>query len=84
MSVRAKFYVGAINHVFNGANSQIVEVKMAPIFEGKDGVDGNTNENRLFAKYTPNGSFSMTITNPEAFNQFELGKNYYFDISPAD
>jgi hypothetical protein len=84
MTVRAKFYVTQINHIYNGGGTEIVQVKMAPIFEGKDGVDGNTNENRMFSKYSPSGSFELMITNPDAFQQFEIGKNYYFDISPAN
>jgi len=28
--------------------------------------------------------FEMMCTNPSALAQFELGKQYYFDITPAD
>ena len=41
-------------------------------------------EDKRFAKATPNGTFKMTCDNPAANAQFELGKQYYFDISPAD
>ena len=41
-------------------------------------------EDKRFAKATPNGTFKMTCDNPAANAQFELGKQYYFDISPVD
>jgi hypothetical protein len=50
------------------------EVKLAP-------VTGPGNE--AWSKWTPCGSVSMTITNPEAVAQFEVGKDYFLDFTPA-
>ena len=38
-------------------------------------------ENYSWSKWTPNGSLSMTITNPNIFGKFEVGKEYFLDIS---
>ena len=35
------------------------------------------------AKWTPSGLVKLTINNPEAFNQFEAGKVFFVDFSPA-
>ncbi|TAM72312.1 hypothetical protein EPN44_15955 [bacterium] len=41
-------------------------------------------EDQRFQEATPSGTFEMLCTNPAANDQFELGKDYYFDITPAD
>lgn len=43
---------------------------------------GNT-ENESWSKYTPSGQLQMVITNPDATDHFEQGKEYYIDIQPA-
>lgn len=44
-------------------------------------VVGGSNENKSFSKWTPSGSLLMTITNPTALGFFEVGKEYYLDIT---
>jgi hypothetical protein len=41
-------------------------------------------ENDLFFKYTPWGKFAMGTINESASKQFEVGKEYYVDISLAE
>lgn len=40
--------------------------------------------NESWSKYTPAGQIQMQITNPEALAQFEAGKSYFLDFTPAD
>lgn len=47
-------------------------------------VMGGSEENNTFWKYTPSGQITMMITNPEAINQFEAGKEYYVDFTAAE
>lgn len=68
MSVRAKFRC-------NG-NSNGVVLLLA--------VTTGSEENKSFWNATPAGSISLSITNPEAVNQFEVGKEYYVDFTPAE
>lgn len=41
-------------------------------------------ENYSWSQATPSGQLNMYITNPEAQGKFEVGKEYYIDISPAE
>ena len=40
-------------------------------------------ENASFTKATPWGSIRMGIDNPAALEQFQPGKEYYVDFTPA-
>jgi len=46
-------------------------------------ADG-TDENNTYAKFTPSGQLSLTITNPDLLGKFEPGKEYYLDFSEAN
>jgi len=46
--------------------------------------DTSIPEDQRFAKATPSGRFEMTVDNPSALEQFELGKTYYVDFAPAE
>ena len=40
-------------------------------------------ENKEWSQWTPSGNLSMTINNPKALEQFEVGKDYFLDFTPA-
>lgn len=44
--------------------------------------DADVPEDQRYAKYTPTGHLEITVDNPNV--QFELGKSYYLDFTPAD
>lgn len=46
--------------------------------------DESIPEDQRFSKATPNGNFEMTVDNPAALAQLELGKRYYVDFTPAE
>lgn len=76
MTVRAKFYVTSIQHHHVGASDKVcAEVKLAPIYG---------EANKPWSEATPQGQIAMTITNPGAIDQFELGKYYFVEFTPAD
>jgi hypothetical protein len=64
MSVIAKF---SCSHITDFGNSK--EVNLQPVINGSE-------ENKSFSLYTPSGSIKLNITNPDAFSQFEVGKEY--------
>jgi len=71
--MRAKFYVETITRNARFAGAEII---LLPV--GKD-----TQENRYFWQNTPGGKIDLTITNPQAVDSLELGKEYYVDFSPV-
>jgi hypothetical protein len=56
------------------------EVKFSTVYEPDASKD---TENARFTKATPWGDIRMGIDNPAAINQFEVGKEYYVDFTPA-
>lgn len=46
-------------------------------------VTNGSPENESFFKYTPSGTLSFGCVNERASSQFEVGKEYYIDISLA-
>jgi hypothetical protein len=77
MSVRAKFVVVSVSSVQHHRCEKQESVEMQPVI-------GSSEENKSWSKYTPSGSLKMTITNPEAMAQFELGKEFYLDFTACE
>jgi len=55
-------------------------IKMQPVYHNDE--DGH--ENQKFWEATPTGLFEMGVVNAEAVKMFEVGKEYYIDISAAE
>lgn len=79
MSVRAKFklisYETSLH--YNDPSKELRTLKFAPVTGGSD-------ENKRFYAWTPGGSLSLGVLNPEAWKEFELGKEYYLDFTLAE
>ena len=71
MSVKAKFEVASITDF--GTQK---EVNLQAVY-------GDGDANKEWSKYTPSGNIKINITNPDAFNQFEVGKDYYVTFEKA-
>ncbi len=52
-------------------------------FYATTGDDNPESENSKFFKYTPAGEVVLQTVNEEAAKQFEPGKAYYVDFTPA-
>lgn len=73
--VRAKFLVSEVRQIARyGPHVQDAITLTA--------VSGPGNEQ--WSRWTPSGSITMTITNPDALNQFRIGKHVYVDFTEAD
>ena len=74
MSVRAKFRLNScetqLSSTSPGKNEELRTLKLSAVYDGSP-------ENKQFFKWTPNGQITIGVLNPEAWKQFELGKNYY-------
>jgi len=75
MSVRGKFKLAESTQV--DYNPEVRKLKFNAV------CNDGTEENAKFHKYTPSGEISMTVDNPSASEQFEIGKSYYVDFTPA-
>ena len=73
---RAKFYVNQIIRTsgWNGAT-----IKLQPVYSNDP-----QHENKKFWEATPSGSIELNINNPDAVEEFELGKEYFVDFTPAE
>jgi S-adenosylmethionine hydrolase len=80
MTVRAKFFVTEVKHTGTPGSDPYATIVMAPIH----GSYGDGKENESWSKYTPSGKLEMSITNPDAIDQFSVGQAYWLDISPVD
>ena len=83
MSVRAKF------RCESKSDGETVLLSLKAVNRGDaDGPSDLGNpasaEDSIFGRYTPYGSLSMGIRNLAASDQFEVGKSYYLDFTPAD
>lgn len=59
------------------------EIKMAPVCGDKPfGANGESEDNS-FARWTPSGSLSLTITNPALVGTFRVGQTFYVDFTEA-
>ena len=73
MTVRAKMHLMEITEYAWGGKNLKFETH----------YDEDIPEDQRFQKATPSGSITMSIDNPTALAQFELGKHYYVDFKPV-
>lgn len=86
MKVRCKF---TLNHVTRSLtsvyNHETKQYEPAPVQTlSFSPVSGTSEENKRFFASTPSGEFKVGIIPDAVASQFELGKSYYIDLSPAD
>ena len=72
MSVIAKFKMESM--VINGDDTRSLTLR-AVVGYKPDG--SRIDENESWSKWTPSGEIRMTISNPEAYEQFEPNANYF-------
>ena len=69
--------------VVDGANQledfDVYTIKLEPVMPG---IDPN-HENAKFFQSTPSGLIQLRTVNEAAAKQFEVGKEYYVDFTPA-
>lgn len=79
VTTRAKFRVQAVNNNTYGDGVQYSqEIRMSPVYSSDP-----DSENRAFWKATPNGSLHLWVDNPEVWGKFEVGQEYYLDLTLA-
>jgi hypothetical protein len=79
MKTRAKFVCTSIG---KGIVQKPGE-KMDTIADSVVMVPVYSEENREWSKYTPSGELKLYISNPALEGAFQVGKEYYLDITEA-
>lgn len=74
--VRAKFKVSNIEYRQADPLEPLAVVTLYPVISGSP-------ENERFFRYTPGGVITLGTINLEAAKQFEVGKEFYVDFTPA-
>jgi hypothetical protein len=81
MAVRAKFKVTSVEYTesyYEKGGPPLATISMTPVYSNDP-----ESENHKFWKASPSGQLKLGTINPEAAKQFELGKEYYLDFTPA-
>lgn len=74
--VRGKFLLSQITQTNWGGDGR------ALVFQAQ--YDPDLPEDQGYSKATPTGRIEMQVDNPAVLKQFELGKTYYVDFTPAE
>lgn len=79
MVTRAKFKVESITTRAHWQRDKghIGQVRLVP-------VGGDSEENKRFYEATPAGAIELGTINQEALAQFEIGREFYVDFTPAN
>lgn len=72
MNTRAKFKCDSIELTADGAT-----VKLTPVVSGSE-------ENKQFYRWTPAGGATLGVVSRDTAGQFEPGREYYVDFTPAE
>jgi len=72
--IRAKFHCTRITSD-DGYDNEVVCL---------DAVSDEKETNKTWAKFTPDGSLKLMISNPKAKGKFKILKEYFIDITPVE
>lgn len=59
-------------------------VKFVPVCKSTACPDDGLDEDNTFAKFSPSGSFELTIANPALFGKFRPHQVFYADFTAAE
>ena len=83
--MRAKMKItGVKRHATDDGKVTQVDLTMVAVSKSGAYPDDGTDEDNSFAKWTPSASLTMSITNPDLFESFEVDDNYYLDFTKAE
>lgn len=85
MTVTAKFYVSEVRPITYGVTPGR---RPAPMAEPQaevtlHAVTSGSEDNKQWNKWTPSGSLKMTVTNPAAIEQFQVGQYVMLTMEPV-
>lgn len=75
--MRAKMFVESITQ-----RPDCETLKLHPVTTKPFGPNGESEDN-TFARYSPSGELTLTITNPDLIGKFKPGQKFYLDFTEA-
>lgn len=81
--MRAKMHVTNINNHGATATPTQETITFTPVSSKPYGPEGESEDN-TYARYTPSGSCTLAITNPNLIGKFKQGDTFYVDFTPAE
>lgn len=88
--MRAKFNVenltvsSAVDPQTGKTHTTMEELLMGAVGRNDGYPADGSNEDNVFALWTPTGELRMTITNPALFGKFAIGDTYYIEFAKAE
>jgi len=79
--MRAKMQVQSVTPL--DTTGQCQTVTMAPVCGNKPFGPNGESEDNTFARYSPSGSLSLTINNPDLAGKLTVGQKFYVDFTEA-
>jgi hypothetical protein len=83
--MRAKMQINSVKRLVGADGSVMAEELGANPVCGRApfGPNGESEDN-TFARFTPGGSLSLTVNNPDLFGKFKPGQKFYVDFTLAE
>lgn len=78
-TMRAKFQINTIT-VFQSGQEQL---KMNAVAKSGAYPSDGSDEDNTYAKFSPAGELSLTVTNPALLGKFKPGDKFYLDFTPT-
>jgi len=76
--MRAKVKCQSVTLTEHGEDLEFVPVPKPSAYP-EDGLD----EDNTYAKFSPSGSFKISVRNPELFGKFKPGDKFYVDFTES-
>jgi hypothetical protein len=77
--MRAKMQVSSVE-----ATTYVETIKAAPVCGDKPFGEKGESEDNTFARFTPSGSLSLTVNNPDLLGKIKPGQKFYVDFTLAE
>ena len=83
--MKAKMQMSSVKRIV-GSNGDIIqeEILAYPVCGGKPFGPNGESEDNTYARFTPGGSLTLTISNPDLFGRFKPMQMFYVDFTEAN
>ena len=86
-TMRAKFQIYGVQEHFSDeakANKSGETLTMHPVCKSGPYPEDGSDEDNSYARWSPSGSLTLFIANPNLWGKYAVGEKMYLDFSPAE